>query len=111
MFSDRNPGRMYCYDVQEDTEQAADAPARRAPPSREAASRALLITGFIRPFTEKQARQKLSETGASLACPPSSPQLPLCCSHSSLSLQIYKVALLLYNNVVLVLQVRSQASG
>ncbi len=58
-----------CALFQEGTPQAAerasDAPARRAPPSREATSRALLITGFIRPFTEKQARQMLSETGAS----------------------------------------------
>ncbi|CAL8462331.1 g1864 [Coccomyxa elongata] len=44
-------------------DKASDAPARRAPPSREATSRALLITGFIRPFTEKQARQMLSDTG------------------------------------------------
>ena len=42
--------------------QDASTP-RRAPPSREAASRALLITGFVRPFTEPMARQMLSETG------------------------------------------------
>lgn len=58
-------------------EQAAAAAPKRAPPSRDAASRALLITGFIRPFTEKQAREKLSETGASF------PQL---CSNCSLAL-------------------------
>lgn len=52
-----------------DIMQEASTP-RRAPPSREAASRALLITGFVRPFTEPMARQMLSETGVSItACP------------------------------------------
>ena len=45
--------------------QEASTP-RRAPPSREAASRAILITGFVRPFTEPMARQMLSETGISI---------------------------------------------
>ena len=49
--------------------QEASIP-RRAPPSREAASRALLITGFVRPFTEPMARQMLSETGASILADP-----------------------------------------
>ncbi|EIE24121.1 hypothetical protein COCSUDRAFT_65753 [Coccomyxa subellipsoidea C-169] len=48
---------------EEQADQGADVPPKRAPSSREAASCALLITGFIRPFTEKQAQQKLSETG------------------------------------------------
>ena len=49
--------------------QEASTP-RRAPPSREAASRALLITGFVRPFTEPMARQMLSETGVTILANP-----------------------------------------
>ena len=43
---------------------------RLAPRSREAASRALLITGFVRPFTDRAAREMLSETGAHMILSP-----------------------------------------
>jgi hypothetical protein len=49
--------------LQDAADEGGAVGPKRAPPSREAPSRALLITGFIRPFTEKQAREKLSETG------------------------------------------------
>lgn len=52
---------------------AAAAQPRRAPPTRDAASRALLITGFIRPFTERAAREKLGETGAQCTRTPRTP--------------------------------------
>ena len=46
--------------------QAGDAAPRNVPPSRDAATRALRIDGFVRPLTAKACKEMLAKSGGAL---------------------------------------------
>ena len=56
-------GSAQHWSVHDCAQQAGDAAMRSVPPSRDAATRALRIDGFVRPLTAKACKEMLAESG------------------------------------------------